>query len=198
MDGLHVVNVLVATLSDTIDHGFDKQVHECHAVLLAHLHFLRRLVLLAWSLQVSHRVLSEQPLSPQDVPLVLVHLSHQRLHLHVVDLPAGTNDVVVPRRQQSTINVQQHRDGTLADVQQRQRRKEVVADEDAEEDVVVDDALQVVAHPHLRNHGMHLQVQVLAQCRDANHLQWTVVETVILSACTELLAGKLRALTRAA
>ena len=174
----------------------DKQVHQLHAFFVPQFRRFRRARLHRGALQPSHGVPSKEPLPPENITLVGVDLAHERLDLEIVDFAARPDDIVGPGGEEASVEVEEHGDGALADVEERQRGEEVVPDEDAEEDVVVDDALQIVGNLHLGGDGPHFEVQIIAERLDGDDLQRTVVELVVFGAGAQLLARQLHAFAR--
>lgn len=117
-------------------------------------------------------VLGVERLDTVDEDHVLVPTKHRYELLGPVpiDLAFACN-VVGHLGQNLLIEVYEMVERALADVQSAQRWQEVVADEEAEEDEVVDDSLQVEAHPHLGREGPVLEKEVLAQNRNMYQLQ---------------------------
>ena len=80
-------------------------------------------------------------------------------------------DIVSHRGQEILVELNQMVETAFSDIERAQTRQEIIADEEAEEDEVVDDSLYVKSEPQLAVQLLVLQHHVLSQQRDVNQLE---------------------------
>ena len=80
-------------------------------------------------------------------------------------------DIVSHRGQEILVELNQMVETAFGDIERAQTRQEIIADEEAEEDEVVDDSLYVKSEPQLAVQLLVLQHHVLSQQRDVNQLE---------------------------
>mmetsp|Transcript_25992 Transcript_25992/g.77430 ORF Transcript_25992/g.77430 Transcript_25992/m.77430 type:complete len:692 (+) Transcript_25992:87-2162(+) len=110
----------------------------------------------------------------EDLVLVRRNLAQQHLRARQVHSPC-VGEVPAKLRHQPLVREDQHVDRAVADLEGGDVRQEVVADEEAEKDKIVDHALEVKAARHgakqVLVRAAKLLAQVLAEHPDLQHLQ---------------------------
>lgn len=145
--------------------GFALRLH--HLVLVIHVSLDAILFFLA----------SPPLLVPLSVTLMLLeeflfdlgNIMQQHVHFGIVEAARSICQIVTEARQQILVDEDDRVDGTLTNAQTGQMRQEIVADEEAEENEVINDALEVKRK--WQRHVLELEVEILTQHRQLDELE---------------------------